>query len=197
VKHSPFVVVVAGGTASGKTTICRAFAKTMGASLIAQDRYYLDVPEPRGHNYDHPDALETSLLTHHVAALKAGQTVCLPVYQFHIHKRSSQTERVEPSDMLIVEGILTLDAEPLAALADLRVFVDAPADIRLARRLKRDVAERGRDVADVIDQYLGTVRPGHEKFVEPSREVADVILDGCAPVEDSLQRLLMAVTERR
>lgn len=193
----PTLVVVAGGTASGKTTVAAQAAARLGALLLHHDRYYHDVAEPRGHNYDHPDALDTDRLVADVEALLTGRTAALPVYDFRTHRRQAETEPAPPREIIIVEGILTLAHPRLAALADLRVFVDAPADVRLARRLRRDVAERGREVGGVLDQYLRTVRPMHEAHVEPSRALAALVLNGQAPIPALVDSLVEAIGRQR
>ncbi len=193
---TPFVVVVGGGTASGKTTLARAVAARTGALLVAQDRYYYGADDPAHFDFDHPDALETDLLVRHLRELCAGRPVDLPVYDFARHARAAVADRVDPAPLIVVEGILTLAHAGLVALADLRVFVDAPPDVRLARRLRRDTAERGRTVEGVLDQYLGSVRPGHLRFVEPSRTRADLVLDGERPVPELVDALLAAVAAR-
>jgi len=194
---APFVVILAGGTASGKTTVAARAADQLGALLLHHDRYYKDVAQPRGHNYDHPDALDTARLVADLDALRAGQAAALPVYDFRTHRRQPETEQVEPTPVILVEGILTLADAALAARADLRVFVDAPADVRLARRVRRDVAERGRDVGGVLDQYLDTVRPMHEAFVEPTKASADLVINGTAPIPALVDSLVAAIAERR
>lgn len=201
-RHSPpeggrFVVVIGGGTASGKTTLALEVARRSGALLIAHDRYYFGAPDPASFNFDHPDALETDLLVEHLGALLAGRTVELPLYDFTTHRRSEATEHVEPAPLMVVEGILTLQDRALSQLADLRVFVDAPADLRLVRRLRRDVVERGRSTDSVLAQYMATVRPSHEVFVEPTKAEAHLVLRGTEPVGALAERLLGAVGEAR
>lgn len=194
---APFVIVLGGGTASGKTTVATAFSASNTCLRISHDRYYRDVAQPVGHDYDHPDSLDTALLVEHVRALRAGQAAELPIYHFATHTRQSNTERVEPASIVLVEGILVLHHPELRALADLTAYVHAPSDLRLVRRLRRDVVERGRDVDGVLDQYLATVRPGHEGFVEPSRAGVDLELDGTAPIPQLLGELEAAVRRRR
>ena len=143
----PFVVVVAGGTASGKSTIVSQLVAQTGATHLGHDRYYWDVPEPAGHDFDHPDALDTDRLVSDLAKLRSGESAELPVYDFTSHSRTTEVEYVEPSAIIVVEGILVLADERVAQLADLTVFVDAPEPIRLERRMARDVAERGRTKA--------------------------------------------------
>jgi uridine kinase len=189
----PLIVIVAGGTASGKSTIVSQLVAATGAAHISHDRYYLNAPEPRGHDFDHPDALDTVQLVDHVAALKAGCSVALPVYDFASHSRTRQTELMGPSPVIVVEGILVLADSRLAALADLTVFVEAPEATRIQRRIDRDVRERGRTPAGVRDQYQATVKPNHDRFVQPSRAVADLVLDGCSSVDENVAALMAAI----
>ncbi|MCB1007779.1 MAG: uridine kinase [Acidobacteria bacterium] len=175
---------VAGGTGSGKTTVARSILEAVGAdriAFLAQDNYYRDVVwrDPahlQSHNFDHPDALDTELMVHHLTELKAGRAIDLPIYDFVRHRRTTETRRIEPRPVILVEGIL-LFAEPgLRSLLDFKVFVDTDADVRLVRRIRRDLAERGRDIGDVLRQYMETVRPMHLEFVEPAKRWADVIV---------------------
>lgn len=180
----PVIIGVAGGTGSGKTTVARRILEQVGAGNIAyipHDAYYRDLghlsaEERRKVNFDHPDSLETSLLVAHLKQLRAGQPVDVPVYDFTLHTRTSETRRVEVAPIILVEGILIFADPELRALFDVRLFVDTDADIRLIRRLQRDVQERGRTFESVIQQYLTTVRPMHMEFVEPSKRYADVII---------------------
>jgi uridine kinase len=180
----PFVIGVAGGSGSGKTTVIRRIVQSLGhdqVSLLEHDRYYRDrgdlrLEERAALNYDHPDSLETDLLVRHVHALRSGSAVEVPVYDFARHARVPETITVEPRRAIIVEGILIFADPDLRRLMDVKVFVDADDDTRFIRRLQRDLAERGRTVESVIDQYLGTVKPMHLEFVEPSKRYADVII---------------------
>jgi len=180
----PFVIGVAGGSGSGKTTVIRRIVESLGddqVSLIEHDRYYRDredlrLEERAALNYDHPDSLETDLLVEHVNALRIGQAVRVPVYDFARHARTAETITVEPRRAIIVEGILIFTDPALRRLMDVKVFVDTDDDTRFIRRLQRDISERGRTVASVIEQYLGTVKPMHLEFVEPSKRYADVII---------------------
>ncbi len=180
----PIVVGVAGGTGSGKTTIVREILKGLNSDsvlLIQHDAYYRDrshLPsEDRANiNYDHPDALETSLLIEHLEQLLAGQVVEIPIYDFVTHTRKPEHHRVEARKVIVVEGILILADPNLRKLFDIKIFVDTDADIRFIRRLERDIAERGRTRESVVAQYLQTVRPMHLEFVEPSKRYADVIV---------------------
>ncbi|HVZ75408.1 MAG TPA: uridine kinase [Polyangia bacterium] len=179
-----FVVGVAGGTGSGKTTVARALVDRLPAGaavLIEQDAYYRDrsgmAPEARALvNFDHPDALETDLLAAHLATLRAGKGIDVPQYDYREHARRAETRRVEPAPVIVVEGILVLADEGLRRQLDLRLFVDTDADVRLMRRLRRDMEERGRTFAQVREQYATTVRPMHLAFVEPSKRFADLII---------------------
>ena len=193
----PFLVVIAGGSASGKTTVAKGLAERGDVLLISHDRYYLDAPDPASHNFDHPAALETTLLVSQVRALLDGQPVDLPVYGFEGHRRAPHTDRVLPRPVLLVEGILTLENTELAELADLRVFVDAAPDIRLSRRVLRDVAQRGRQLETVIRQYVDHVRPMHDRHVEPSRALADLVLNGECPADSLVEELRRVIETRR
>jgi uridine kinase len=180
----PVVIGVAGGTGSGKTTVAHEILKRAGTdqiSLIQHDAYYKDLgdlpPAQRAmQNFDHPDALDNQLLIAHLQELKAGRPVEIPVYDFTTHTRTAETRRVEPYRVLLLEGILIFADATLRHLMDVKIYVDTDADIRFIRRLERDIAERGRTMASVIHQYLGTVRPMHQEFVEPSKRYADVIV---------------------
>ena len=179
-----FVIGVAGGSGSGKTTVVRRIVDSLGlehVTLLQHDRYYRDrndlrLEERAALNYDHPNSLETDLLVRHVQQLKSGKSVDVPQYDFTRHARLSETETFQPRRALIVEGILVFTDAALRDLMDLKVFVDTDSDTRFIRRLQRDVAERGRTMESVIDQYLSTVRPMHLEFVEPSKRYADVII---------------------
>ena len=178
------IIGICGGTGSGKTTVANRILASVEArdvAFIQQDSYYrnldqlpLDIREVV--NFDHPDAIDNDLFIEHIKALKAGRAVELPVYDFKTHMRLPQTKRQEPKPITIVEGILIFAEPRLLELMDVKVFVDTPDDIRFIRRLSRDVAERGRTVETVIEQYLSTVRPMHMQFVEPSKRQADVII---------------------
>ncbi len=180
----PVVIGVAGGTGSGKTTVAQAILKRAGTqqiSLIQHDAYYKDLSDlPLAQrammNFDHPDALDNELLIAHLKELKAGRAIAMPVYDFTTHTRTGQTRRVEPHRIILVEGILIFADEALRRLMDVKIYVDTDSDIRFIRRLQRDIAERGRTMESVIQQYLSTVRPMHQEFVEPSKRYADVII---------------------
>ena len=179
-----FVIGVAGGSGSGKTTVVRRIVDSLGlehVTLLQHDRYYRDrndlrLEERAALNYDHPNSLETDLLVRHVQQLRGGKPVDVPQYDFTRHARLSETETFQPRRALIVEGILVFTDAALRDLMDIKVFVDTDSDTRFIRRLQRDVAERGRTMESVIDQYLSTVRPMHLEFVEPSKRYADIII---------------------
>jgi len=183
-RPAPLVIGVAGGSGSGKTTVVKRIVDSLGdehVTVLEHDRYYRDRPDLRleeraALNYDHPDSLETDLMVTHVQALRDGHTVDIPVYDFARYARRQATETVQPRQAVIVEGILIYADAPLRSLIDVKVFVDTDDDIRFIRRLKRDVAERGRTMESVIEQYLHTVKPMHLDFVEPSKRYADVII---------------------
>ena len=180
----PVIIGVAGGTGSGKTTVAQEVlvrAGTNKITFIQHDAYYRDLshlpPAERARqNFDHPDALENTLLIAHLKALKEGRPVEVPVYDFTTHTRTDETVRVEPHRVILLEGILIFADADLRSLMDVKIYVDTDSDIRFIRRLQRDIAERGRTMDSVIHQYLGTVRPMHEEFVEPSKRYADVII---------------------
>jgi len=192
VSPRPFVVVISGGTASGKTTIAQALAARLGdrALLVSHDRYYRDVADPLDHNYDEPGALDTALLVEHLRALREHQPVTLPIYHFPIHRRLPEVDVVSPRPVILIEGLFVLGDPAVRAQADLMVFVEAESDLRLARRLRRDVIERGWNIEQVLTRYMRDVREGYRRFIRPSRAYANVILDGEGPVEDSVTALL-------
>ncbi len=180
----PCVLGVAGGTGSGKTTVARAILDAVGKDRIAfleQDSYYRDIDwqseeELLHHNFDHPSALDNELLVEHVTALRDGRPAEVPIYDFVRHRRTDRTRRVEPRPVVLLEGILLFVEPSLRERLDFKVYVDTDADIRLIRRLGRDLTERGRSVDEILRQYQETVRPMHLEFVEPSKRWADVIL---------------------
>ena len=180
----PLVIGIAGGSGSGKTTVARKVAEALSGSSVAfldMDAYYrnfahLPMEERKRVNWDHPDAFDTELMAAQVNELGAGRSVDKPVYDFVMHTRSSRTQRVDPTDVIVLDGILLFADERTRALCDVKVFVDTDADIRVIRRLRRDVNKRGRTLDDVIAQYLETVQPMHLQFVEPSKRYADVIV---------------------
>ena len=177
------VIGIAGGTGSGKTTITRKLMQRFGheVSVIYHDNYYkahhnMPYEERAKLNYDQPDAFDTDQLIEAVRALKKGRSVICPVYDYSIHDRSEKTVTVKPARVIIVEGILIFENKELCNLMDIKVFVDADADVRILRRIVRDVRDRGRSLESVVNQYLNTVKPMHEKYVEPSKRRADIIV---------------------
>jgi uridine kinase len=180
---TPVIIGIAGGTGSGKTTVARAMCEASGveAVLIDQDAYYRDLShltleERRRANFDHPDSVDTELLVAQLEQLARGEAIDKPTYDFAAHTRAPATVRVEPADVVLVEGILLFADARLRALFDIKVFVDVEPDVRFIRRLQRDIVERGRTLENVVDQYLSTVRPMHLEFVEPTKRYADVII---------------------
>lgn len=180
--RKPLIIGIGGGSGSGKTTIAEAVVSALsGVVLIQHDAYYRHQPhlsyEQRTRvNYDHPDSLETELLIEHLESLKAGYPIVQPQYDFTVHLRVPATHQVEPAPVLLIDGILVLADAELRSQFDLKIYVDTDPDIRLARRLRRDIEERGRTPISVLDQYFSTVRPMHLEFVEPSKRYADLII---------------------
>ena len=179
----PLIIGVVGGSGSGKTTVARAIQQAMdvSAAFLDQDGYYKDLShlsldERRQVNFDHPDSIDSDLLVAHLEQLARGEPIDKPTYDFAAHTRAPGSVRVEPSAIVLVDGILLFTDKRLRDLFDIKIYVDVADDIRFIRRLERDVIERGRSTADVIHQYLTTVRPMHLEFVEPSKRYADVIL---------------------
>ncbi len=203
---------VAGGTGSGKTTVSNALLERVGARHIAyipHDAYYRGLSEiPRAEdeivNFDHPDSLDTALMIQHIKQLQRGEAVNIPVYDFTVHRRTDQTRLIAPQPIILIEGILIFAEPALRELFDVRIFVDTDPDIRFIRRLKRDVAERGRTVDSVIHQYLTSVRPMHLEFVEPSKRYADVIIPeggynlvAIEMVADRIRSIMQSANEER
>ena len=177
------VIGIAGGTGSGKTTLMKNLVLHFGGkvTVLSHDNYYkrhdeLPLEQRSQLNYDEPDALETDLMAHHLDQLRRGIAIDCPVYDFSIHNRSNETVRIEPNPVIIVEGILIFENQPLRELMDIRIFVDTDADVRLCRRIKRDVNKRGRSLESVLLQYQQTVKPMHEKYVEPSKRFAHIVV---------------------
>jgi uridine kinase len=182
--RSPLVIGIAGGSGSGKTTVAQTILQRVGPvriSFLQHDAYYKDLsglpPAQRAEgNFDHPNSLETELLTQHILQLKSGQPVEVPVYDFSTHSRTDRTYTVQPRGVILVEGILIFTEAALRDLFNVKIFVDTDPDLRFIRRLERDISERGRTTESVVKQYLSTVRPMHLEFVEPSKRYADVII---------------------
>ena len=177
------VIGIAGGTGSGKTTITKRLMQRFGnnVSVIYHDNYYKahhDMPyEQRSKlNYDHPNAFDTPMLVEAIKQLKLGHSITCPVYDYTIHDRTDETVTIQPTKVILVEGILIFENKALRDLLDIKIFVDTDADVRILRRILRDVKERGRSLDSVVEQYLTTVKPMHEQFVEPSKRYADVIV---------------------
>ena len=182
-ENSILVIGIAGGTGSGKTTLMKNLIEEFSdvVTVISHDNYYkrhdeLPYEERCKLNYDEPTALETDLMARHLDALRRGEAIDCPVYDFAEHNRSNETIRIVPKKVIIVEGILIFENEELRNLMDVRIFVDTDADVRLCRRIKRDVNKRGRTLESVLTQYQETVKPMHEKYVEPSKKFADIIV---------------------
>ena len=181
---TPFIIGVAGGSGSGKTTVTNKVLETIGsemAAVIIQDYYYRDqshltFEQRLGTNYDHPQAFDWPLLIAHIDDLRNGRAIEMPVYDFANHTRSDQTVTVQPAPVIVIEGLFPLYDAALREMMSLKIFVDTDSDVRFIRRLKRDIAERGRTMENVIEQYLSTVRPMHNQFIEPTKRFADVIL---------------------
>lgn len=182
--EKPIVFGVAGGTASGKTTVARAILDAVGASKVAyvphdayyRDMSYLPLSERSQLNYDHPESLETELLIEHIRQLLEYKAVSIPVYDFTEHRRTAETRIVEPAPIILIDGILIFTNSQLRDLMDIKVYVDTDSDVRFIRRMQRDMAERGRSLTSIIKQYSETVRVMHLEFVEPSKRYADVIV---------------------
>lgn len=200
-KAGPVIIGIAGGTGSGKTTVARSIYDRVGSGRIewiSHDSYYrnfadLDLEERHRINFDHPDSLESDLLVEHLDRLLANEVVEVPIYDFATHTRSATTQRVEPRKVIIVEGILVLAEKEILKRIDIKIFVDTPPDIRFLRRLRRDIEHRGRTVDAVIHQYLHTVRPMHEEFVEPSKRHAHLIIPEGGENQVALEAIISRV----
>lgn len=181
---NPIIIGIAGGTGSGKSTFTNRIKAMFGddVTVIYHDNYYkrhddISFEERKVINYDHPDSLETDLLLEHLKELKEGKSVQCPVYDFSQHNRSDEFTEIHPSEIILLEGILVMADERLRKMMDIKVFVDADADERILRRVQRDIKERGRDIDNIKDQYLTTVKPMHYMFVEPTRHYADIVIN--------------------
>ncbi|MFN7664719.1 MAG: uridine kinase [Inhella sp.] len=207
--HKPFVIGVAGGSGSGKSTVTRQVVAAIGpenVAVVMQDDYYRDqshmAPEDRRQqNYDHPDAFDWPLMAQHLSALRKGEAIEMPVYDFAADNRSSETIAVKPAPVIVVEGLFALYDTKLRNMMSLKIYVDTASDVRFIRRLQRDISERGRSTESVVNQYLDTVRPMHKQFIEPTKRNADVILPHGAngPAVDIITtkvRSLLQDTER-
>lgn len=180
------VIGIAGGSGSGKTTLMKNLIARFqdDVTVLSHDNYYrpydeLSIEERRKVNYDHPDAFDTEMMIEHLKQLKAGQPIECPIYDYATYSRLEETTRVEPKKVILAEGILIFENKALCSQMDIKIFVDTDADVRLIRRIKRDVAKRGRSLESVLNQYLSSVKPMHEQFVEPSKKNADlVVLEG-------------------
>lgn len=198
------IIGICGGTGSGKTTIARKIVENVGARnvvLLEQDSYYRnlsDMPLDRRSkaNFDHPDSIDSEMLSNHLKRLKTNLPIEMPVYDFRTHTRRRQTEPIEPKPVVLVEGILIFAEPRIAELLDIKVFVDTPDDIRFIRRLQRDIRERGRTVESVIEQYLVTVRPMHHEFVEASKRRADLIIPEGGSSEVGVEILCGLIREK-
>lgn len=197
------IIGVAGGTGSGKTTLAENIARAFGdrVAVITHDSYYraqndMSYEERCKQNYDHPDAFETDLLCEHLDSLARGEAVDVPVYDYTVHNRSDTTQRVEPRAVVILEGILIFCDERLREKMDLKIFVDTDADERILRRIARDTKERDRSLDSVIDQYLTTVKPMHDAFVEPYKRYADVIVPGGGSNPAALDMIITRVNKQ-
>lgn len=195
------LIGIAGGTGSGKTTLANRLVESFGGdevSILRHDNYYkrhdeMAYEERCKLNYDHPDAFDTQLLYEHIRMLKGGKAVRMPVYDYTVHNRSDETVGVNPAPVIVLEGILIFAERRLCDLMDIKVFVDTDADVRILRRIIRDVKQRGRSLDSVIDQYLTTVKPMHEQFVEPSKRRADIIIPEGGENEVALDMLIERV----
>lgn len=200
----PLIIGVAGGSGSGKTTVVSTISKTLGANkhlLLQHDSYYRDLKhlpfeERIKHNFDHPASLETELLIRHINALVEGYPIEVPQYDFSKHIRKEQTTAVTPKEVILIDGILIFSEPELLELMDVKIFVDTDDDIRLLRRLKRDINERGRSVENVMEQYQKFVRPMHLEFVQPSKRYADVIIPRGGKNKVALDMVLALINEK-
>ncbi len=197
------IIGIAGGTGSGKTTLARHISDAFGdrVVVITHDSYYraqndMTYEERCHQNYDHPDAFETELLCRHLESLCRGESVDVPIYDYTVHNRSNETVRVEPRAVIVLEGILLFTDERLREYMDLKIFVDTDADERILRRILRDTEKRGRTLSSVIDQYLTTVKPMHDAFVEPYKRYADIIVPGGGSNPAALDMIITRVRKQ-
>lgn len=198
------LIGIAGGSGSGKTTLANKLVECFGSdevSILRHDNYYkrhddITYEERTRLNYDHPDAFDTELLSEHIRMLKSGQPVQMPVYDYTVHNRSDEVVEVLPSPVIVLEGILIFAEKTLCDLMDIKVFVDTDADVRILRRILRDVKQRGRSLDSVVNQYLSTVKPMHEQFVEPSKRRADVIIPDGGQNRVALEMLIQRVSSQ-
>jgi len=181
--NNRLIIGIAGGSGSGKTTLAQKLSEYFGdrVSLLRHDDYYksqasLSLQERAALNFDHPDAFDTMLLVQHLDELRQGRDIKCPIYNYSLHDRSSETRIVKATEVIVLEGILIFENPDILERLDIKIFVDTDADVRIIRRIKRDVSERGRDLDSVISQYFATVKPMHEAFVEPSKRYADIIV---------------------
>lgn len=200
------VVGIAGGSGSGKSTVARRVAEalrpTTSVAVVDMDAYYhhlahLTLEERRRVNWDHPDAVDTTLLADHLERLLAGMEIDMPIYDFVQHLRRPESARVMPADVIVVDGILLFADERVRGLCDVKVFVDADADVRLIRRIRRDIARRGRPLEEILTQYLSSVQPMHQQFVEPGKGYADVIVPGGGHNAVAVEMILARIPRRR
>ena len=197
------LIGIAGGTGSGKTTLADKLVDSFGSqevTVIRQDNYYkrhddMDYEQRAKLNYDHPDAFDSDLFYEHIVALKQGKPVEIPVYDYTIHNRSEETILINPTPVIVLEGIMLFVEKVLCDLMDIKVFVDTDADVRILRRIVRDVKERGRSLESVIGQYLTTVKPMHEQYVEPSKRRADIIVPEGGENQVALEMLIERVNK--
>ena len=200
----PLIIGIAGGTGSGKTTVAKKIAQALPQASVAfldMDGYYrnfahLPMDDRRQINWDHPEAFDLDLFVSHLEQLARGEPVEKPVYDFTTHVRSSRTERITPADVIVVDGILLFVDERVRALCDVKVFVDADPDIRLVRRIRRDMSERDRPLEEILQQYLTTVRPMQQQFVEPSKRYADIILPRGGENAVAIEMILTTIQRR-
>lgn len=200
----PLIIGIAGGTGSGKSTVAKRVAESLPGAQVAfidMDAYYRDhrhltLEERRRVNWDHPDAFDTALLAEHLEALSRGEAIDKPVYDFVSHSRAPETVRIHPADVIVIDGILLLVDERVRDACDVKVFVDTDADVRLIRRIRRDMAVRGRPLEEILEQYLHTVQPMHLQFVEPSKRYADLVIPRGGENAVAIDLLLASIARR-